>query len=142
MVVMDIVTLNDIYWFISWFPYCLSEPNEELVKVLRLTFDELKAGVNDTFSATIRWRKPLFKHSAVKHYLYKVLDTTQQRPKRDTGLQTVSLFINCLLFSYCPFSWSAKKENVKQTWLEGIYHIAFCEQYLRLFSITVVHCIF
>jgi len=69
------------------------EPNEELVKVLRLTFDELKAGFNDTFRATIRWRKPLFKHSAVKHYLYKVLDTTQQRPKRDTGLQTNNTFV-------------------------------------------------
>ena len=51
------------------------------------------AGPNNTFSTTVWWEKPLFKHSGVKHYVYKVLPVSDQtRRKRDNsaGFQTVS----------------------------------------------------
>ena len=71
------------------------EPNEELVKVIGLRHGAQVAGPNNTFSTTISWEKPLFKHSGVKHYIYKVLPISdQKRRKRDinlyAGVHTVS----------------------------------------------------
>ena len=74
------------------YPFSL-EPNEELVKVIGLKHGVQIAGPNNTFSTTVWWEKPLFKHSGVKHYVYKVLPVSDQtRRKRDNnaGFQTVS----------------------------------------------------
>ena len=78
------------------FPFrCTLEPNEELVKVIGLKHGVQVAGPNNTFSTTVWWEKPLFKHSGVKHYIYKVLPISdQKRRKRDinlyAGVPTVS----------------------------------------------------
>ena len=53
------------------------------------------AGPNNTFSTTVWWEKPLFTHSGVKHYEYKVLRISDQnRRKRGinlyAGVDTVS----------------------------------------------------
>ena len=71
------------------------EPNEELVKVIGLKHGVQVAGPNNTFSTTVWWDKPLFKHSEVKHYIYKVLRISdQKRRKREinlyAGVNTVS----------------------------------------------------
>lgn len=72
------------------------EPKEELVKVMRLKYDGLVPGDNNTFGTTVRWDKPLFTHSEVKHYRYKVMSTSAlpQRRKRtiqlNMAIETVS----------------------------------------------------
>ena len=63
--------------------------------MIDLRRSELVPGPNNTFGTTVRWEKPLFTHSGVKHYIYKVLDSSGiRRRKRDnnlnTALQTVS----------------------------------------------------
>ena len=65
------------------------------MKVIGLQYDELVPGPNNTFGTTMSWQKPLFTHSGVKHYRYKVLRRSAQlRRKRDTNqntaLETVS----------------------------------------------------
>ena len=78
------------------FPFrCTLGPNEELVKVIGLKHGVQVAGPNNTFSTTVWWEKPLFKHSGVKYYTYKVLRISdQKRRKRDinlyAGVDTVS----------------------------------------------------
>lgn len=62
------------------------EPNEELVKVIGLKHGVQVAGPNNTFSTTVWWEKPLFTHSGVKHYTYKVIISDQKRRKRDINL--------------------------------------------------------
>ena len=74
------------------YPFSL-EPNEELVKVIGLKHGVQIAGPNNTFSTTVWWEKPLFKHSGVKHYVYKVLpvsDQTRLKGDNNAGFQTVS----------------------------------------------------
>ena len=72
--------------FLLWFTFSL-EPNEELVKVIGLKHGVQVAGPNNTFSTTVWWEKPLFTHSGVKHYIYKLLPISdQKRRKRDTNL--------------------------------------------------------
>ena len=77
------------------FPFrCTLGPNEELVKVIGLKHGVQVAGPNNTFSTTVWWEKPLFTHSGVKHYTYKVIISDQKRRKRDinlyAGVDTVS----------------------------------------------------
>ena len=61
-----------------------------------LKYDKLVSGPNNTFGATLRWEKPLFTHSEVKHYIYKVMSANVPpvRRRRDanmnTGIETVS----------------------------------------------------
>ena len=68
------------------------EPKEELVKVMGLKFDRLVPGDNNTFGTTVMWEKPLFTHSEVKHYRYKVMSESvsppapQQRQQRATNI--------------------------------------------------------
>ena len=79
--------------FFFWHTFSL-EPNEELVKVIGLKHGVQVAGPNNTFSTTVWWEKPLFTHSGVKHYTYKVIISDQKRRKRDinlyAGVDTVS----------------------------------------------------
>ena len=76
--------------------FYLPEPKEELVKVMGLKYDGLVPGDNNTFGTTVRWEKPLFTHSEVKHYRYKVMSTSAlpQRRKRtiqiNIAIETVS----------------------------------------------------
>ena len=78
------------------YPFCFSlEPNEKLVKVIDLRRSELVPGPNNKFGTTVRWEKPWFTHSEVKHYKYKVLDSSGKRRRKrgnnlNTALQTVS----------------------------------------------------
>ena len=53
------------------------------------------AGPNNTFSTTVWWEKPLFTHSGVKYYTYKVLSTSDQKRRKrginlNAGVHTVS----------------------------------------------------
>ena len=83
---------NEKFSFLLWYTLSL-EPNEELVKVIGLRHGVQVAGPNNTFSTTVWWEKPLFKHCGVKHYIYKVI-SDQKRRKRDinlyAGVHTVS----------------------------------------------------
>ena len=80
---------NEKFSFLLWYAFSL-EPNEKLVKVIGLKHGIQIAGSNNTFGTTVWWEKPLFKHSGVRDYIYKVLPISdQKRRKRDSNLYAV-----------------------------------------------------
>ena len=59
-----------------------TEPREELVQVNSLKYDEIFPTANNTFRTTVSWEKPLFIHSDVHHYSYKVVAINSLLRKR------------------------------------------------------------
>ncbi|XP_078349309.1 uncharacterized protein LOC144634272 [Oculina patagonica] len=53
-------------------------PREELLKVVGLSHDELVPTSDGSFRTKVSWQKPLFNHSAVSHYSYKITNSTQK----------------------------------------------------------------
>lgn len=103
------------------------EPREELVQVNELDYDELLPTANNSFRTTVSWQKPLFKHSEVKHYRYRVLVTDpSQRKRRGTALNTAMLtvsraFICYILNSVFLFSSNCKMFYSQQCLLPSMY---------------------
>ncbi|KAJ7358906.1 hypothetical protein OS493_020744, partial [Desmophyllum pertusum] len=65
------------------------QPREELVQVNGLKYGDLVRTANDTFRTTVSWQKPLFTHSDVEYYKYKLLATDDpQRKRRGIALNT------------------------------------------------------
>lgn len=58
--------------------------------MIGLQYDKPVSGPDNTFGATLRWEKPLFTHSEVKHYVYRVMSANapSARRRRDTNLNT------------------------------------------------------
>lgn len=76
-----------------------TEPREELVQVNELDYNELVATGNDSFRTTVSWEKPLFTHSDVKYYKYKVLATdASQRKRRGTALNTAITTVSRMVY--------------------------------------------
>ncbi|XP_022799052.1 platelet-derived growth factor receptor alpha-like [Stylophora pistillata] len=64
-------------------------PREELVQVNGLKYDEIFPTAKNTFRTTVSWEKPLFTHSDVKHYIYKLTaKNLPLRKRRETLLNT------------------------------------------------------
>ena len=67
------------------------------MKVIGLKYDKLIPGPSNTFGTKLSWQKPLFTHSGVKYYSYKVLRTSApQDTNLNTALETVSKTIASL----------------------------------------------
>ncbi|XP_067031687.1 uncharacterized protein [Acropora muricata] len=67
-------------------------PLESLLKVVRLKHDGISHSTNGTFRFTVRWQKPLFLHSVVKHYKYKIttkVEKIEQVQRRAIDLYTM-----------------------------------------------------
>ncbi|XP_066025560.1 uncharacterized protein [Pocillopora verrucosa] len=66
------------------------QPREELVQVNSLKYDEIFPTANNTFRTTVSWEKPLFIHSDVHHYSYKVVAINSLlRKRRETLSNTM-----------------------------------------------------
>ncbi|CAH3043290.1 unnamed protein product [Pocillopora meandrina] len=66
------------------------QPREELVQVNSLKYDEIFPTANNTFRTTVSWEKPLFTHSDVHHYSYKVVAINSLlRKRRETLSNTM-----------------------------------------------------
>ena len=73
-------------------------PRTELVKVVGLRHSGLVSSAGESFRTTVSWQKPLFNHSTVQHYRYKISNisskTVGKKTRRaidfDTDLTTVS----------------------------------------------------
>ena len=48
----------------------------ELVKVVGLKHNGLVPSSQGSFRTTVSWQKPLFDHSAVRHYSYRISNTS------------------------------------------------------------------
>jgi len=68
-------------------------PREELLKVVGLSHDALVPSSNELFGTKVSWQKPLFNHSAVNHYSYKITNGTDKlvrnKVRRAIDLNTV-----------------------------------------------------
>lgn len=70
---------NFIYLtYLSQLIYVFTAPREELLRVVGLSNDELVAVSDGSFRTKVSWQKPLFNHSAVSHYSYKITNSTQK----------------------------------------------------------------
>ncbi len=70
---------NYIYLtYLSQLIYVFTAPREELLKVVGLSHDELVPTSDGSFRTKVSWQKPLFNHSAVSHYSYKITNSTQK----------------------------------------------------------------
>lgn len=66
------------------------QPREELVQVNGLRYYEIFPTANNTFRTTVSWGKPLFTHSDVHHYSYKVVAINSPlRKRRETLSNTI-----------------------------------------------------
>lgn len=86
----DLITFN--YFF-----QLNTAPHESLLKVVMLKHGEISLSTNSTFRFTVRWQKPLFLHSAVKHYEYKITkknEKIEQVQRRTIDLYTLSTTVS------------------------------------------------
>ena len=76
-----------------------TEPREELVQVNGLKYDEIFPTANNTFRTTVSWGKPLFTHSDVQHYSYKVVAINSPlRKRRETLSNTIITMVRGIIF--------------------------------------------
>lgn len=63
------------------------------MKVVGLSHDALVPSSNELFGTKVSWQKPLFNHSAVNHYSYKITNGTDKlvrnKVRRAIDLNTV-----------------------------------------------------
>lgn len=82
------------------YKYLITVPREELLKVVGLKHSEIAPSSSRAFSTTVMWEKPLFKHSAVKYYRYKIsakenqLQIRRRATELSDVLTTVSLYLH------------------------------------------------
>ena len=76
-----------------------TEPREELVQVNGLKYDEIFPTANNTFRTTVSWEKPLFIHSDVHQYSYKVVVINSLlRKRRETLSNTMITTVREIIF--------------------------------------------
>ncbi|CAH3145354.1 unnamed protein product [Pocillopora meandrina] len=59
-------------------------PRAELVKVVGLRHSGLVSSANESFRTTVSWQKPLFNHSTVQHYRYKISNISSKTVGKKT----------------------------------------------------------
>lgn len=57
-------------------------PRAELVKVAGLRHSGLVSSADESFRTTVSWQKPLFNHSTVQHYRYKISNISSKTGKK------------------------------------------------------------
>ncbi|XP_015758345.1 PREDICTED: uncharacterized protein LOC107337647 [Acropora digitifera] len=97
-------------------------PLESLLKVVRLKHDGISHSTNGTFRFTVRWQKPLFLHSVVKHYKYKI--TTKVEKIEQVQRRAIDL--------YTMFTTVMEKKRVNENvgdGCQGRFRSTYCQTY-------------
>lgn len=70
-------------------------PKMELLTVVGLKNEELVPASSSTFSATVKWEKPLFTQSNVTHYIYRTTKEIKgQIERRSIGLDSENITVS------------------------------------------------
>ena len=101
---------NFLYWFelqliqipSNYYIYVFTGPREELLKVVGLSHDALVPSSNELFRTKVSWQKPLFNHSEVSYYSFKITNGTERIvgnvQRRAIDFNTVSTTVRCWVF--------------------------------------------